>query len=145
MEKKNFLPKKCWCQQSCDIWAWLSQKKCAEYVNKHLHQVSCFFHKLKYFSLNFLTIISNLQSFSLNLQLILFRWLDYQLMDIPLKAFRRVFTSNVSKNFIFSVFRNKMQNCIIFAPVLTIAVALEAFHYKDVFGSSILTRTLCAL
>ena len=48
-------------------------------------------------------------------------------MDITLKAFRRVFTFNVSKNFIFSVSRIKMPNCIIFSPVLTMAVALEAF------------------
>ena len=48
-------------------------------------------------------------------------------MDITLKAFRRVFTFNVSKNFIFSVSRIKIPNCIIFSPVLTMVVALEAF------------------
>ena len=31
------------------------KKKCSEYVDKHLYQVSCFFHNLKYFSLNFPT------------------------------------------------------------------------------------------
>ena len=48
-------------------------------------------------------------------------------MDITLKAFRRVFTLNVSKNVIFSESRIKMPNCKIFSPVLTMAVALEAF------------------
>ena len=48
-------------------------------------------------------------------------------MDITFKAFTRVFIFNVSKNFIFSVSRIKMSNCIIFSPVLTVAVALEAF------------------
>ena len=51
-------------------------------------------------------------------------------MDITLKAFRRVFTFNVSKNFIFSVSKIKMPNCIIFSPVLTMAVALEAFSLQ---------------
>ena len=71
--------------------------------------------------------IANLQAFSVKLQLILFKWLYYQLMDITLKAFRGVFTFNLSKNFIFSVSRIKMPSCIIFSPVLTMAVALEAF------------------
>ena len=48
-------------------------------------------------------------------------------MDITLKAFRRVFTFNVSKNFIFSVSRIKMPNCIIFFAVQTMAVALKVF------------------
>ena len=48
-------------------------------------------------------------------------------MDITLKAFRRVFTFSVSKNFIFSVSRIKIPNCIIFSPVPTMAVALEVF------------------
>ena len=48
-------------------------------------------------------------------------------MDVTLKAFRRVFIFNVSKNFIFSVSRIKMPNYIIFSPALTMSVALEAF------------------
>ena len=48
-------------------------------------------------------------------------------MNITLKVFRYTFIFNVSKNFFFSASRMKMPNCIVFSPVLTMAVALEAF------------------
>ena len=69
--------------------------------------------------------IANLQHFSVKLQLILFKWLYYQPIDIILRAFRCVFTFNVSKNFIFSAFRIKMPNCIIFYLLLTIHITIH--------------------
>ena len=51
-------------------------------------------------------------------------------MDITLQTFRRKFTFNVSKNFIFSASRIIMPNCIIFSSVLIMAVALEVFSLQ---------------
>ena len=54
--EKNFLPKK-----KSDVSSHVTygcgslKKKCSEYVDKHLNQVSCFFHNLKCFSFNFHT------------------------------------------------------------------------------------------
>ena len=55
----------------------------------------------------------------------LFKWLYYQLMDTTLKAFKRTFTFIMSKNSIFGASRIKMQNYIIFSPVLTMTVSVQ--------------------
>ena len=54
MEKKTFYLKNADVSSHMTYGHCSLKKKCSEYVDKHLYQVSCFFHDLKYFSLNFL-------------------------------------------------------------------------------------------